>query len=127
MLARHSYRQGWGLPGGMLGWSEEPEVAIHREVAEELGIQVVETGPLVIRHRRRPRRMEYYFSLGLRSGVTPESVAPASPEIEEVRWFDVDDLPRLERRPGNTSEVLPMLLARRFPERFPAPTDILDR
>jgi len=40
LLVKHTYRNGWGLPGGMMGWREEPLAAIEREVQEEVGLRV---------------------------------------------------------------------------------------
>lgn len=118
LLARHSYRDGWGLPGGMLGWSEEPVETIHREVQEELGLQVVVGGTDVVRHRQSPRRIEWYFDLRLAEGVRPEDAQPNSAEIEEVAWFPVNDLPVLEKHDDVTTLVVPEILERRFPERL---------
>lgn len=37
-LVRHSYGSGrWSLPGGGLGYDEDPLACAHREIAEELG------------------------------------------------------------------------------------------
>jgi 8-oxo-dGTP pyrophosphatase MutT (NUDIX family) len=37
-LVRHSYGSGlWSLPGGGLGYHEDPHACAHREIAEELG------------------------------------------------------------------------------------------
>jgi 8-oxo-dGTP diphosphatase len=120
LLARHSYRHGWGLPGGMIGWNEQPEVTVHREVSEELGLTVVSAGPVVIEHRMRPRRIEYYYPLVLAPGVAPSDARAASAEIEAVEWFDVDNLPKLEKEDRITVSVLPKMLAALFPDRFPS-------
>ncbi len=38
LLVRHSYRRGWGLPGGHLRHGEAPAAGAARELYEELGI-----------------------------------------------------------------------------------------
>ncbi len=46
-VAHHTYRRHpWGLPGGLLGRGEQPNVALARELREELGVEVT-VGPLV--------------------------------------------------------------------------------
>lgn len=40
LLVRHSYRAGYGLPGGRIGRRESPAAAAARELREEVGIAV---------------------------------------------------------------------------------------
>lgn len=95
LLARHSYRKGWALPGGMMGWSEHPADTIVREVSEEVGLRAFVTAEPYVYWLRRPRRVEFVYELGLVAGSDAADVGPRSPEIEEVRWFPETDLPEL--------------------------------
>lgn len=117
LLARHSYRKGWGLPGGMIGWREQPVDSIIREIAEEIGVAVVEAGPPHVEHARRPRRVEWFFDLRL-DGCEPEDARAASVEITEVGWFDLGELPPLEKKTPSTGAALSTFAERHHPGRL---------
>ena len=117
LLARHSYRNGWGLPGGMIGWKEEPLDTIVREVREEIGVLVATDGEPHIEHARDSRRIEWFFDLKL-DGSTRDDVKINSPEIEELRWFPLDDLPLLEKKSPSTTRALEVIAERHFPGRL---------
>jgi len=116
LLARHNYRRGWGIPGGMLGWRELPRQAVHRELREEVGLEVREVGTPEILVSRSPRRIEWYFDMALAEGCAVEDAHPISAEIAETRWFPLDDIPILEKGTGTTVAALRVLLKRRFPD-----------
>jgi len=118
LLVKHTYRNGWGLPGGMMGWREEPLAAIEREVREEVGLRVEPVGPPHVEHMAKHRRVEWYFDLRLSDGCVEADAKVNSPEIEEVRWFPLGDLPRLERETPTTARALAEITGRRFPGRL---------
>jgi ADP-ribose pyrophosphatase YjhB (NUDIX family) len=99
LLIRNSYRSGWGFPGGFLKRRETPADAVHREVCEEVGIDVdIDANPKVVVDAA-VRRVDVIFSgrpVEAASGVATKSPMPMSPEILEVRWFPADDLPELQ-------------------------------
>ncbi|MCW2601128.1 MAG: hydrolase [Frankiales bacterium] len=101
LLVRQTYRSGWVPPGGLLGRGEQPIEALVREVREELGLEL-SFGPW---HRVAfdARRQGVGF---VSVAVVPEGtvVFPRSPEIREVGWFRVDDLPPM---PNDFYEGMP--------------------
>ena len=124
LLVRHSYRHRWGVPGGLVKRGENPEVALRREVVEEVGVEVDLLGEPAVVVDPDPQRVDLVFRGRLRdSSALPEAL---SAEILEVRWFLPDELPELQ---FETSGAL-MALARssRSPQSPPLPSvGLLDR
>ena len=94
MLVRHSYREHWGLPGGLVGRGEEPSVAAVRETREEIGLEVEVVGRPVVVLRTELQQSDFVFD-ARRIGAS--SASPRSAEILEVGWFSLDELPSLQR------------------------------
>jgi 8-oxo-dGTP pyrophosphatase MutT (NUDIX family) len=106
LLVRQSYRDGWGVPGGLLRRREEPADGARREAEEEVGVVVEPQGEPVVVIDARVRRIDVVFRCRIRPPV-PDVVAPASVEIAEVRWFPRDALPPMQRE---TAEALRRVL-----------------
>ena len=96
LLVRHSYRQRWGLPGGLLQRGESVVDGVHREAREEIGlpIQLVSEPTVVV--APRPRRVDVVYRARLAPGADPGAVRASSPEIVEIGWFDPEELPELQ-------------------------------
>jgi ADP-ribose pyrophosphatase YjhB (NUDIX family) len=95
VLVRLTYDSGWHLPGGGLKRGEDPQAAILRELAEEIGLtshgEVVCLGEF----QHRPDKRRGRSTLFLVPGVCYEF--RQSLEIEELGAFAPDALP-----PGTT-------------------------
>jgi 8-oxo-dGTP diphosphatase len=90
------YRNGWGLPGGLIKRNEEVADCARREVREEVGLPIELAGPPAVVVDARPQRVDVVFRARPAAGADPAAVAPRSPEIREVRWVDPGDLPALQ-------------------------------
>ncbi len=90
LLLEHVFRPDsrWGIPGGFLGKGEQPDVALRRELLEEVALEVTDVQFLFARTLPRPRQVEVYF-LCKPAGVP----TPSSFEITKAGWFTLDDLP----------------------------------
>ena len=94
LLVRHSYRRGWGFPGGLLKRGETPFDAVRRETKEEIGVDVVlDDNPKVVVDPG-PRRVDIIFT-GRPTGDS-DAPRPRSPEILDARWFPTAELPELQ-------------------------------
>ena len=106
LLIRQSYRNHWGLPGGLLKKHEAPEEAAVREITEEVGLAVVLIGEPVVVVDSEPRRVDIIYRARPARGADVSAAGPRSPEIVEARWFDPTDLPRLQLETASAVQAL---------------------
>lgn len=96
LLVRHSYRAGWGLPGGLIRRREEPRDAALRESREEVGLDLELTTVPTVVVDAPGRRVDVIFEARVLPGSPRQVAVPNSPEILEVRWFQPGRLPQLQ-------------------------------
>lgn len=90
LLLEHVFRPDsrWGIPGGFLGKGEQPDVALRRELLEEVALEVTDVQFLFARTLPRPRQVEIYFLCKAAGAPSPSSF-----EIMKAEWFTIDNLP----------------------------------
>lgn len=96
LLVRHSYYQRWGTPGGLANRHERPEVAAVREAIEEVNLRVELIGEPVVVVEPVAHRVDVVFLARPAAGEPLDEVRPSSPEIEQLDWFALDQLPTLQ-------------------------------
>ena len=91
LLFKHTYRKfEWGIPAGGLEYGEQPEKAIVREFFEETGMQIKVEKLLMAESSKEDRNISLIYLCNITSGTFRES-----PEISEMKYFDMNDLPHL--------------------------------
>jgi ADP-ribose pyrophosphatase YjhB (NUDIX family) len=113
LLVRQVYRNGWGVPGGLIKRGEDVAACARREVLEEVGLAIELVGEPAVVVDAPPQRVDVAYRARLADGVDPESVTPRSPEIREVRWFALDELPQLQHEAVSALAALARASAQR--------------
>ena len=96
----------WVMPGGKIDHGESLLKALHREVDEEVGIEVrIEKLLDVFEHLGVGDRNDHYVILYYLAHPLSRDIRPNQVECSEARWFSHDELKGLEL-PAGTRHIL---------------------
>lgn len=91
----------WEFPGGKLGSGETPEMALNRELLEEIGVEPSESRHFIsLKHDYPDRHVAIDFYL-----VTNWLNEPVGLEGQELRWVAVGDLTATSLLPADEPVV----------------------
>lgn len=91
LLVEHAFhpRRPWGLPGGWIGFNEDPETGIARELREELALSVTIRGNLLAR-----RTQFNHLDIAFLCEATSE-IGDLNYELLGYEWYRIDELPHI--------------------------------
>jgi 8-oxo-dGTP pyrophosphatase MutT (NUDIX family) len=104
----------WFLPGGRVRFGEPSDVALTRELAEELG-HTLPPGPLalVVENVFGKRSLEHeiglYYRLTWPAALAPEDLNGGIETGHRFRWMPARELGSIDFRPAGLIPVLPEL------------------
>lgn len=101
----------WVMPGGKVDYGESLLQALHREISEEVGIEIHVDGLLdVYEHLALGERNDHYVILYYRARPLTVGLAPNNQEVTEASWVGAGDLRAYDLTPGTRH-----ILAQVFP------------
>lgn len=111
LLVRHSYRNNWGFPGGLLNRGEAPADGAVREVMEECAIAVHVVGEPAVVVAPEPRRVDIVYRCRTDE---PDRAQAVPPEVTAVEWFPRDGLPELQHEAAGALVALARITSESF-------------
>ncbi|HKX86963.1 MAG TPA: NUDIX hydrolase [Flavobacterium sp.] len=89
------FKDCWALPGGFVDENEDLEIAAKRELEEETQVKINELIQIGAYGKpfRDPR--SHVVSIAYFSTVNKNTIAKASDDAKEAKWFKINDLPDL--------------------------------
>jgi 8-oxo-dGTP diphosphatase len=107
----HPFCGQWVMPGGKIDLGEAILEALHREVREEVGIEVRVEGLIdVFEHLSVGAGNDHFVILYYRAAPLSSELRPNGVECTEAVWIDKERLPTFDLTPGTRH-----ILAKVFP------------
>jgi len=93
LLVKHTYIEGWHLPGGGIGVGESAQEAVIREVHEETGYMLTQRPELICISQCKDTSKRDHVALFLIEGFFKKRQEFSSFEISDAKFYSIDNLP----------------------------------
>lgn len=93
LLVKHTYVEGWHLPGGGVENGQTVVQALERELSEEANVELTEAPQLLSVHHNNNTTRRDHVVLFVCRGVMQTAPKVRDREIVDARFFALGDLP----------------------------------
>jgi 8-oxo-dGTP pyrophosphatase MutT (NUDIX family) len=93
LLVKHTYSEGWVLPGGGVEVGESMLTALKRELSEEAGLECKSAKVLDVYHNSSISKRDHVVIYLVEDWQEEQAHERPKLEIAETAWFGVDELP----------------------------------
>ena len=93
LLVKHAYSEGWHLPGGGVETGETCELALKRELADEVGIEPIKLTPTQVVHNATASKRDHVIFYSITEWHQNPSHQPNPLEIASIIWVSDHNLP----------------------------------
>lgn len=110
LLVKHTYSDGWFLPGGGIEVGESIEEALRREILEEVGVIVEKLEFLSVFHNKAVSSRDHVVIYNVTSWKEMRDYQRPQKEIMDLVWFEMSDLQDEQHLSGCTLHGLRALI-----------------
>ena len=93
LLVKHTYSEGWVLPGGGVEVGESMLTALKRELSEEAGLECKSAKVLDVYHNSSISKRDHVVIYLVEDWQEERAHERPKLEIAETAWFKLDELP----------------------------------
>ena len=96
LIKQFAHKDAWGIPKGHTQEGEDHVQCAKREVREEAGVEIV-LGPQLssVQSKYKNEYKEVVAFLAQQVGTDPPRCDDPDSEVADVRWFRLDEIPRI--------------------------------
>lgn len=93
LLLKHTYLNGWMMPGGGVNYSESFDQAACREVMEETGVRIDKPNFMGVYKFNQEGKRDHIFVFWTKIKKFPKEFKKDKLEIAEIKTFSMNNLP----------------------------------